>query len=104
MKREVTALFRKKKKSPSGKIRSMIVNGVPMACLSIRIFTDGEGDKLDVYTKEPAEALHFDRSRIELETTDNRRLTLNVAFLSAEKHRKLYHYLFHVEDYNEYFA
>lgn len=96
-------LFKKKKKA-QGKIRSMIVNGSPAVCLSIRIFTDGNGDKLDIYTKEPVEALHFDKSEIELQTTDNRKLKLKVSFVSAEKSKKLYHYLFDVESYNEYFA
>ena len=104
--REVNKLFKrkKKKKTSNGKISSMIVNGAPAVCLSIRIFADEEGDKLDIYTKEPVEALHFDECEIELHTTDNRKLVLNVSFISAEKHKKLYHYLFAVSNYNEYFA
>ena len=97
-------MFKKKKKKPSAKISSMIVNGVSVVCYSIRIFSDNEGDKLDIFTKEPVEALHFDKSEIELKTTDNRKLKLSISFLSAEKHKKLYHYLFVVDSYEEYFA
>ena len=82
----------------------MIVNETPVVCLSIRIFKDAEGDKLDIYTKEPVEALHFDKSEIELNTTDNRKLKLSVSFLSAEKKKKIYHYLFFVDSYQEFFA
>ncbi len=95
---------KKKKKKAEGKISSMIVNGTPAVCLNLRIFADEDGDKMDIYTKEPVEALHFDHCEIELNTTDNRKLILNVGFISAERHKKLYHYLFSVENYNEYFA
>ncbi|MBQ6019908.1 MAG: hypothetical protein IJL26_06975 [Clostridia bacterium] len=82
----------------------MVVNGANAVCVSIRIFADEEGDKLDIYTREPEETLHFDKSEIELNTTNNRKLKLSVSFLSAEKKKKLYHYLFAIDEYNEYFA
>ncbi len=98
-------LKKKKEKVPSGKIRSMLVNNNAVRCLNARIFYDSEGiGKLEIYTKEPTEGFHFDELDFEFNTTDNKRLVLHAAFDSAAKEGKLYHYLFIIQKYNEFFA
>lgn len=99
--------FKKKKKpkTPTGRIRSMLVNGTDARCLNMRIFYDSDGvGRLEIYTKEPTPALHYDRSEFQVNTLDNKRLVMTAAFESAEKEGNLYHYLFVIEQYNEYFA
>ena len=100
-------LFKKKKKNktPKAQITSMLVNGVDTKCLHMRMFADQDGaQKLDIYTAEPTQELHYDRSELVIKTTEQKKLRLNVAFLSADKDGKYYHYLFLIEDYHEYFA
>ena len=106
---QVFVLFGIKRKKrehvPSGHIRAMTVNGVAARCLNARIFYDKEGTgKLEIYTKEPTESFHFDRSDFEFLTTDNKKLVITASFDSAVKEGKLYHYLFTIQKYNEYFA
>lgn len=96
---------KKKENVPSGKIRSMLVNGNAVRCLNARIFYDSDGiGRLEIFTKEPTEAFHYNESDFEFNTTDNKRLVIHASFDSAAKEGKLYHYLFTVQKYNEFFA
>lgn len=94
-----------KNKTPTGKISNMIVNGVESRCLNIRIFYDKDGvGRLELYSKEPNEALHYDTVDLKINTLDNKQLNIKGKFDSAAKEGKIYHYMFVIDEYNEYFA
>lgn len=96
---------KKNKGMKSGKISKMQVNGNPIRCLNMRLFYDKEGvGKLEIYTKQPEEQMHYDKCAFEITTTDSHRLMLTAAFDNAKKEGKLYHYLFTVINYNEFYA
>lgn len=98
-------LKKKREKAKTGKIVSMRVNGVSARCLNMRLYYDKDGvGRLEIYTREPEESLHFEQSELEINTTDSKRLVLTAAFDSAKKEGKIYHYLFTVLNYREFFA
>ncbi len=83
----------------------MKVNGEAVRCLSLRIYNENGGEgKLEIYTKEPEPHFHFDKCEFEIYTLDSKKLAVTGAFFDAEQQKKLYHYIFNIEKYNEFYV
>ena len=94
---------KKKKKRPMEKFISLTANGVNVDAINFSLCKNPDDTpRLEVRTKDVAEALHYEHVDFELKTT-NKMIRVAAAFKEAksEKHSKLY--IFDIEDYHQFF-
>ncbi len=94
---------KKKKKQPVEKFISLKANGVPVEAINFSLCKNPDNTpRLEIRTKDVAEALHYEHVDFELKTTV-KLVKVGAKFREAmnEKHFKLY--IFDVESYEQFF-
>jgi hypothetical protein len=94
---------KKKKKQRPEKFQSLTANGVAVEAINFAICKNPDDTaRLEVRTKDVAEALHYDHVDFELKT-NLKKINVGAKFKEAisEKHFKLY--IFQIESYEQFF-
>ena len=94
---------KKKKKQPTEKFISLKANGVPVEAINFSLCKNPDNTpRLEIRTKDVAEALHYEHVDFELKT-NLKLVKVGAKFREAmnEKHFKLY--IFDVESYEQFF-
>ena len=94
---------KKKKKQPIEKFISLTANGVPVEAINFSLCKNPDNTpRLEIRTKDVAEALHYEHVDFELKTTVKLvKVGANFREAMNEKHFKLY--IFDVESYEQFF-
>ena len=93
----------KKKKRPMEKFISLTANGVPVDAINFSLCKNQDDTpRLEVRTKDVAEALHYDHVDFEMKTNIKLvKVGANFKEAISEKHFKLY--IFDIDNYEQFF-
>ena len=94
---------KKKKKQPVEKFLSLKANGVPVEAINFSLCRNPDNTpRLEVRTKDVAEALHY--SHVDFELRTNLKLVkVGGAFKEARNEKQFKLYIFDVESYEQFF-
>ena len=94
---------KKEKKKPAERFVSLTANGVTVEAMNFALSRDEDGTpRLDVYTRDVCEALHY--SEIDfLLRTDKKQVEVKAEYRQARSEKKFKVYTYDIKDFNQYY-
>lgn len=94
---------KKKKKQPVEKFLSLTANGVTVEAINFALCKNPDNTpRLEIRTKDVAEALHYEHVDFELKT-NLKLIKVGAAFKEAVSEKQFKLYVFNVESYEQFF-
>ena len=94
---------KKKKKQPVEKFLSLTANGVTVEAINFSLCKNPDNTpRLEIRTKDVAEALHYEHVDFELKT-NLKLIKVGAAFKEAVNEKQFKLYIFNVESYEQFF-